>query len=460
MKKRISSTLKGITSLVLCAAMLFIMGAVPKTQASSLSDLKKEYAALAQKIAQSEKVLNSIKSKKGAQKAILENLNAQINAIDSQIEILNSQIGILNGQVGGLNTKIAGLDTEIKTLDTQINTAQTQITDKQKSVESTTEMMLERLRADYIAGSSSEIEILLSSKDLSTFLTRTEMLKQVTDNDNRLVKSLKADMAELKNMTTALQSDKAKLLDKEKTIKADRAALIVKKNDVKASAAILGSKQAQVISKYADTKAIIATLDKSSQLYIDQINNLERKQAKIDKAIDAYILAHMPGGNVGGTGKMVWPVDEPNTYISSPYGWRTLNGKSNFHSGIDITCHHSTDSKGNFIYNKKIVAAQSGIVIDPGEEDENTIEHIVGAGTYDPISGNFLVIYHGHGLWTLYAHCYKLKVKIGDRVKKGQVIAIIGQTGYAFGPHLHFGVLKKVGNTIERVNPLDYVSQP
>ena len=107
-------------------------------------------------------------------------------------------------------------------------------------------------------------------------------------------------------------------------------------------------------------------------------------------------------------------------YISSPFGWRTgpISGKQDFHCGRDIVCHNP---------NASVYATGSGIV------------EVVGKGKK---SGLYVLIRHGYGYQTKYAHLGEVFVKEGDSVKTGEKIGRIGRTGRATGAHLHYEVLR------------------
>ena len=130
---------------------------------------------------------------------------------------------------------------------------------------------------------------------------------------------------------------------------------------------------------------------------------------------------------VKGSGDIIWPLGSRR--VTSLYGWRVhpIFGTSRYHSGIDIAAN----------YGEPIWAAAGGTVIHSGW-----------LGGY----GKTIIIDHGGGLTTLYAHNSKLSLGVGATVKRGQTIALAGSTGYSTGPHLHFEV-RKFG---EPVNPYNY----
>ena len=119
-----------------------------------------------------------------------------------------------------------------------------------------------------------------------------------------------------------------------------------------------------------------------------------------------------------------WPVQDSRTvWKGNPYG--VINGK--LHSGIDIPAEQGV----------VILAAADGTVTETG---------------FDPVRGNYLVLDHGDGLTTLYAHCRNVEVKAGDTVKTGEMVAAVGSTGMSTGPHLHF----EVRQDGEAQNPVAY----
>ncbi|MEJ5338707.1 MAG: M23 family metallopeptidase [Aquificaceae bacterium] len=121
----------------------------------------------------------------------------------------------------------------------------------------------------------------------------------------------------------------------------------------------------------------------------------------------------------------LWPVVG---VITSDYGWRNMGGRREFHTGIDISAPYGTP----------VVSAAEGRVIYAG--------WIRGYG-------KTVIIYHGYGFATIYAHLSDIKVSYSDRVVKGQIIGSVGTTGRAFGPHLHYEVLKYG----VRQNPIAYL---
>lgn len=191
-------------------------------------------------------------------------------------------------------------------------------------------------------------------------------------------------------------------------------------------------------SQYTDYSKVLTQGIDGKQKCVDMvhtINGIEIKRETISKTILAQPVNKVvivgtkkrPMDEKGiASGKFIWPV--PSLHIITTYfTWRW----GEFHTGIDIS--------GSSAYGSTIVAADGGTVTMSGPNDGY---------------GYCVIINHGNGMSTLYGHCSKLLVSVGDQVSKGQPIAKVGSTGNSTGPHCHFEVI--VGGT--KVNPLNYVS--
>jgi murein DD-endopeptidase MepM/ murein hydrolase activator NlpD len=152
-----------------------------------------------------------------------------------------------------------------------------------------------------------------------------------------------------------------------------------------------------------DLKSELAEID---AILTEQNNKMEKLKTDVDNKMD--YSPSIPN---------MWPAKGP---ISCPYGWRSnpfTHKGSEFHDGIDIAAPYGTPIK----------AASSGIVVFSG---------------YKASWGKLVIISHGNGYVSQYAHNSSLLVKKGDKVKQGQVISRLGNTGRSTGPHVHFGVAK------------------
>ena len=425
---------KGLRSLLcICLALgIFLLGPgrMPYARASTIEDLQDQYNQLDQQIAANKKKLSAIASDMADQQAYIDALNEQVEALQKQAEVLQERIALLNSDISSLNR-------QIESLNTKITQTQQKADDQQKQVEETFELLKNRMRALYMSGGGTQLEFLLEAGDFETFLTRTELLRGVAKHDTELADRLSEEVASFNKLIRSMEADKASLQEQQKT-------LVARQRDVTASAQQLSAKEDEVNENVQKTNAYIRQLDKNSAAYQTQMKKLQADRDAIDAQIAAYIREHASssGGSNGGSSSggsssggqnttskyLLWPLPGYH-YITSYFGPRDLAGY-NYHYGIDIS--------GSGVYGHDIVAAESGTVL---------------LAQTDKSWGKFILIDHGNGMLTRYAHCSKLLVSQGDRVKRGQVIAKVGDTGNVTGPHLHFEVYE--GD--KRYNPLNYL---
>lgn len=433
MKNKRNTWLKRAAAFVLCAALVLVTGVFPtRVQAKSLDDLKNDYNELEKEIEANQKKLENIQNQQASNAEKMKLLSSQAEAISSQLDVLNSQLSVLNAD-------IADYDREISALDKKIADAQSKIDKIDADIAATQEKISERLRATYMAGSSSWIEILLESDSISSLLLRIQLLASVTENDNKLISKLEKQIEELNAAKAELDKDKKALEEK-------RSLLVEKKSELDSKNKTLSSKQSAYNANYRQISALMTSLDRSSAEYQQELQRQYRKRAAFERQIDQLVS----GGSQGGdndyydNGEMLWPVPYKNSYISAGYGYYDPEGDGTYtmHPAIDIVVR---ENGVNVSYGKNIIAAQSGKVLVRG---------------YSDVGGNYITIDHGDGYRTYYGHCSKIIASAGQYVEKGEVIAYIGNTGYVTGPHVHFQVMQVKNGVVNRLNPLNFVTPP
>ena len=415
MKNKRNTWLKRAAAFVLCAALVLVTGVFPtRVQAKSLDDLKKDYNELEKEIEANQKKLENIQNQQASNAEKMKLLSSQAEAISSQLDVLNSQLSVLNAD-------IADYDREISALDKKIADAQSKIDKIDADIAATQEKISERLRATYMAGSSSWIEILLESDSISSLLLRIQLLASVTENDNKLISKLEKQIEELNAAKAELDKDKKALEEK-------RSLLVEKKSELDSKNKTLSSKQSAYNAIYRQISALMTSLDKSSAEYQQELQRQYRKRAAFERQIDQLVSGGSQGGDndYNDNGEMLWPVPYKNSYISAGYGYYDPEGDGTYtmHPAIDIVVR---ENGVNVSYGKNIIAAQSGKVLVRG---------------YSDVGGNYITIDHGDGYRTYYGHCSKIIASAGQYVEKGEVIAYIGNTGYVTGPHVHFQVMQ------------------
>ncbi|WRS27121.1 peptidoglycan DD-metalloendopeptidase family protein [Oscillospiraceae bacterium MB08-C2-2] len=369
-----------------------------ETQASSstTSKYQSELDAISKKLKELENSSKEIQRNIADAKTQKDKETANKNSLDTQINITKSEIELLEERITVLEQKIADKEQEI--------------VDKQAEVDANYEQFRKRLRAMYMNDEASVLGLVLGADSFADFLTKTETVVRISDHDRKLMENLTQERIQLEGLKADLEDNMA---DVEET----RLETENKKKD-------LGVKLQEVNLKIHE----IADMEKQFNSELDKNKaEMARMRAEMDEIYKRIEWDKSP--YVGG--EMAWPL--PGfTKISSEYGYR-FNG-ADFHTGMDIT--------GSNVYGQSIVAANAG-----------TVKFVNWTYTAGRGYGIYVIVDHGGGVSTLYAHCSSIAVKVGDVVTRGQAIASVGSTGWSTGPHLHFEVRIDGKHT----NPKPYV---
>lgn len=377
----------------LVAVLIFSgIGAVEpvKPQAATVSSLEDRYSQLESELKKLQSEMKSTQNKKSQQLKYKKQLDTEISLVEQQIDNLNSQVSALNAQIKQNEALLA---------------------DKEDEISENDELFKARLRAMYMQSEASVWEMLLGSKSYSEFIQNAEYMKRLAQNDKELMEKLDQDKKSIVAAKETIENSKIKLEANKKT---------------------LNYKKATLNSKYTESQSLLNSLVNDENELRQQQIKINEEMEKIDEEIRQMLEDKGSSGEFVG-GQFLWPVPNYST-ITSKFGWRTLYGRANWHTGIDIS--------GRNILGKNIVAANAGTVIKA-------------VTTYVPKKGygKYVMIDHGGGYTTMYAHCTSLSVKVGQQVKRGEVIAQVGSTGNSTGPHLHFGIYING----KEVDPLPYL---
>lgn len=431
--------------------------------AQSKEDLESELERIEKEIEEYQKKIDALKNDAASQEDYINELNKQIKAYDDQLSILNEQINQLNAKISGLNAQIAEFEKKISALEDDIAKIDAQIADQNVKIDETYEILKKRLRAAYMAGGTSELEIFLDATDFQDFLTRSELVRQVSKHDAAVISSLQNQIKDLKDMEEKLHSSRTELEDSKNKIVQDRAEIEVTRQSVQSSKSALDKKQAQVEAKLNQVNEIVGNLNQQSKEYQRLLEKSEKEKAAISKALDEWV--HNNGSQGSGSVDngdvhhnfrvsskgLICPLQDGAVGYSANFASHSSRGSA----AVDFTAPKNRVVNGKTYYTTKgakIYAAASGKVI---------------LATYQASGyGYYVIIDHGNGLSTLYAHCDTLYVKVGDTVKQGQAVAAAGNTGNCLpaptpsnpvaGSHLHFEV--RVNGV--RKNPELYMPSP
>lgn len=333
----------------------------------------------------------------------------KINDAKKKSEEVQSQINSALQEVEDLNASITQVENEIEQLSGQITEINESIEEKQKDLDEKQALLDERLSAAYMNDNNTYLEAFFTG-GIINFISNYDMIKQIAEYDTNLIQ-------EVKDVKEGLENEKIKL----ENMQVEKKAKSKELNELKAE------KQKKVDSLTEEQKSIQSQIEE----YDSKMKEIAAKERAAIAASSASSSGSTGSGIVASSGVYLWPVPSSRT-ITSPYGNRVhpIYGTVRFHSGIDIGAAGGND----------IVAAESGTVI-------------LASTGYNGGYGNYIIIDHGNGMTTRYAHCSALYVSVGQKVSRGQTIAAIGSTGASTGNHLHFEV--RVNGATQ--NPVNYV---
>ena len=364
----------------------------------------------------------------------LNSLQAQRNSLKQQQSQLQSTISSLKSQQNStieLKTALDAQNTltlqQIQNLEEQIELHTSLIEQKTKEVEEAQENA-DRQREKYEVrvrnmeenGRYSYIEVLFGASSIGEFLSLIDDIGDIIKSDKALEKAYLKSVDDLKTVKAEYEDAKAGLEDKKDELSVLNAKL---EKDIASAAQLISALQSDINAQSGKLSEIASQRDDVDA----EIAVLTKKLA--EEARQREQQQQSSGGSVIATGSLMWP--SYTTYVSSPYGYRIhpIYGTYKFHGGVDIAASYGT----------AIWAADSGTVVTSLDGWN---------GGY----GNYIIIDHGNGVQTRYAHMSSRAVSANQTVSKGQVIGYVGSTGASTGAHIHF----EVWNNGSRVDPMSY----
>ena len=337
----------------------------------------------------------------------VENLQNERNEVQSQIDEESGRLeGVQNDlsqnlqQIQKLDEKISESEQELEGLNTQISELQTSIDEITQKLTVSEEAYNEQkaLLDNYLiavqeSSDTEYLDVLLSSKSVSDFLSSYFLISELASYEMDLLDDMQTRKDEIELSKQKLETNKENLAQ-------------IKANQMKTATVLENTKSVRenMVSKLSEKETEIQTK-------IDEYNT---RFEEINKEILELAQGSIAAEYIGG--ELAWPVPG-YTRITSKYGMRThpITGVYKLHSGVDI----SAPTGANFI------AANDGIVTK---------------ASYNSAYGNMVIIDHGGGVSTLYAHGSEILVEVGQTVKRGDAVLKVGSTGYSTGPHAHFEV--------------------
>lgn len=358
--------------------------------------------------------------------------------VDGQINQENQEIAQLDDKIAQSEAEIANLEMKIAELQHSIETKTKELEQKQKEHQENQTLMEDRLVVMYETGETTFLDMLFSSKSIIEFISSYYMLSQITQCDKELLDTIEEEERMIEKTKNQLEEEK-KQVNNAKAEK-EQKTNVLKNQKIQ--------RQEKVDSLTDTQKALQSEIDaykKKVENFEEEINAIIKKQLELEEEEKKKNNNNSNGGTTGGAGlkfdgTFAWPLDYSPRRVTS--GMKIRWGR--WHKGIDIGT--------NAEVGKRVIAAASGTVVYSAYQSGTSSS---------PGYGNYLIIYHGNGYASLYAHMQSKAVGTGTYVTKGQTIGYSGNTG-GVAPHLHFEIRKasSVGNFFgvnNWLDPLDYL---
>lgn len=346
----------------------------------SLQEAQDEKAQLEKALKEAQGTIEDLKDSKGDIESKVTELNQQLMDISARITDLENQLTAKSEDIQETKDELAGA--------------------KEREAQQYADMKV-RIQFMYENGQTSYLEALLSSRNISEFLNSADYIAQIQSYDRQKLTEYQDTVESIVNLEAQLEQEYTDLEALKSTVESNKATV----------AAMMRQKE----SELADISGDIEDAQSDADYYAAEIQAQEELIAAIKRAEAEKAAAGVEEHPYTG-GAFRWPCPS-STRVTSDYGTRVspMSGASSNHKGIDIGASAGAD----------IIAVADGTVT---------------AASYSSAAGNYVMIDHGGGLYTVYMHASSLLVSPGQTVSAGDVIAKVGSTGISTGSHLHFGV--------------------
>lgn len=473
MKIKILSVIMAVTLLLTGILPFTVLGQEPTTEETTTETttevdekakqeaqkaLEDQMAELKKSQQEAEAKLAELEKDSKVTEEYINTLDQKIGYINEQLTLLESENQSIQAEIDKLTPEIEANEKQLDTLSKEVEEAQEELKKLEDKFQSVYDAYCNRLRVMYISGDYNILSALLSCKDISSFLTRYEMIKSVSKSDTELLQEVNEKTKEIVTKKDGLDEKLREYTNIKTEYDAQQAELVAKQNKVEANSRAITENKVALATDRAESDSLLAELNKQNQQYTEYKYEDSELIEAVEKEIQDLISGikspdevttavksdkpSIDNSTSGGKSdiftnnnavlNMLYPVPG---YYSISAGFPNYSNGS-YHGGIDFPCSTGTP----------VVAAQDGIVI--------TVKRL------DYSYGYYVMIYHGtdakgRSVVTLYAHNSSILVSTGESVKRGQTIAKSGSTGNSTGPHCHFEL--RFDGT--QVNPTYYLSK-
>ena len=351
--------------------------------------------------------IDALKSQRSELRDQKSGVQSTINSLQGQ---QSDQIALKNAldEKNAITVKqILNLTEQIDLHTTLIEQKTVEVEEAQKVADEQLEKYKVRVRAMEESGRYNYFEVLFGANSIGEFLSLIDDIGDIMKSDKELEDSYRQSVTDLETVKSEYEQAKSEMEDSKTELEALK---VQQEKDIAQADAVIATLQGQISSNSGMLSQLTAQEQQLNKDIQNKVNELNRQNEQNKPQPNPG-----GGGSPVGTGNLVWP--SYCTYITSRQGPRThpVTGEYKNHGGTDIGA-----SYGSAIY-----AADSGTVVRSSDG-------------WNGGWGNYVMIDHGNGMQTLYAHMSSRAVSVGQTVSRGQTIGYVGSTGMSTGPHLHF----------------------
>lgn len=374
---------------------------------------------------------SSISSQKNELNQKIQETKDNLNEVNSQKEESQDKVNNLSSQIDSYESKINSLKSEIETKTNEVNELQKKLDELEAEREKNQSLLDERLVTLYESGEVSYLDMLLSSTDLTDFISSYYMIETLTAADKELIQNLENDKKEIADTQEKVNNSLGEIEKNKTELESVQQELSKAKNEEQTKVDKLTEQSHDLendVEEYEKKMKELDAKEKAQEAALQKKYEEAKKKAEQGNSSGSNSNSgSSSGGSVSSKG-FIRPVKTGKITAGKYYS------RGKYHGAVDFGV-----SVGTPVY-----AAADGIVVTSTWG---------GSDSY----GYYIKIKHYNGLYTLYAHGSSLVAKVGQEVKQGQLIMYSGNTGNSTGPHLHFEVRVAPGGYNNRVNPLNYL---
>lgn len=413
--KKLATVVAAVLAAIMLLSLLLSLLVTTVGAAASSSEIAEQIEQMEKEYAEQKKKQAEIEANLAENNKEIQNMVSRKNGIDEQIQLLNAQVVTINQIISGYNLLIADKQEELEQAE--------------KKLEQLQKAFRERIRAMEEQGGISYWSVIFKAASFSDLLDRLNMVTEIANSDRLRMEQIRQVAAQVEQTKVELDEQKAELALKKLELVEAQQQLEAKNNEA----------EAMLLDLLAAGGEYQKMLEEGDKLLEQWEEEMAKKEQEFDEAkYREWLATSVPptttapkGHKTNTVDGITWYTPTKNYWVSSYFGWRKdpFTGKGDGHNGIDLAAPKNTP----------IYATRAGMV--------TTASYQKGG------AGNYVWINHGDGFSTIYMHMEKYIVSVGQHVEAGEVIGYVGTTGRSTGYHLHFGVRYNR----EYVDPLDYI---